>query len=199
MRHWIQNTEIAEMVLDVLLAGPLATLDVVAATRLTKHLTVRKMREFAAHPETAPSHKLMKHIKDTRREYLRYHSFLGRLKKQGLVAQSGTGKSKHWLVTAAGKRTLEIFKKRTALLQEAITPGGITIVSYDIPEKIHAERDAMREILKLFGFTFVHQSLWYANVTVEKKFLEYLRERKLLDYVHIFQVSKTGTLEQLEK
>ncbi len=191
----IRNTQIAERLLESLLACPLATLDIVASVRLGKPWTLRALHEFQMHPQNKPSNKVLKSVKETRLEYIRYHSFLKRLKSQGLVTQSGQGKSKYWLITAVGKRMLKRFKKQNTLLKEAITPGGTTIISYDIPERIHAERDAMRELLKLFGFNFIHQSLWYANATVEKQFIDYLRERKLLDYVHIFQVSKSGTLE----
>ena len=199
MKTVIRNRKVAEAILDCLLAGPLTTLDNALATRAGKQATLRKLREFDSYPNHRPSQKLMHAIKEARHEYIKYHSFMKRLQKNGLVTQSGTGKSKSWTVATAGKQILETYKKQSRLAEEAIRPGGTTIISYDIPERIHSERDAMRDLLKLFGFTFVHQSLWYANVTVERRFIDYLRERKLLDYVHIFQITKSGTLESVER
>lgn len=132
-----------------------------------------------------------------------YASMLSRMKKQGLIqkrARSGTG----WEITKRGMERLKRIRKQrrnpTSLMTAHFTPGTrkeIVIVSFDISEREKAKRRWLREALKSLSFSFLQKSVWIGTKGVPKEFMDALRERSLLNYVHIVGVKKSGTLEKI--
>jgi len=71
------------------------------------------------------------------------------------------------------------------------------IVVFDIPEIQKRKRNWLRAALKNLDFKMVQKSVWFGRVKIPKEFLDHLCEMKLIDYVEIFEISKTGSLERL--
>ena len=71
------------------------------------------------------------------------------------------------------------------------------IVVFDVPEKERRKRDWLRSVLKRLELKMVQKSVWIGKVKIPKELLDDLFNLKLLDYVEIFEVSKSGSLRQL--
>lgn len=191
------DTKLKQILLEILEKEAAAVIDIAWAMTTSKQESRKRLWQITHGQAKTFGEKIVSDVKLAHRDYVKYHSYLKRLEKQNLVASSGVQKSKLWSLTKKGLIELVLIKKQNSFKTEAVSKGGITMISYDIPERFRSSRDSIREILKMFGFKQVHQSLWYAAIKVEKKFIDYLRERKIIDYVQIFEVSKSGTLEKI--
>ena len=131
----------------------------------------------------------------------KYYVMLAKLKRDGLVKEKIKRKRKLLFLTERGK-------KKLAALKEMITnrlPQGyvkeigqkLTIVAFDIPEKERNKRDWIREVLKMLGFTMIQKSVWIGKTKVPQEFLDDLLEFRLLDFVEIFEISKSGSLRHV--
>lgn len=129
-------------------------------------------------------------------EYKRHYALLQRLQDQGLLEGEKIGRVKRWHITRKGISLLFDERRRMMLPKTYVHGSGVTVVSYDVPEKLRKERDCLRETLQMMGFDQAHQSVWFANKKVTKNFLLFLREHHLLECVHIFEITKTGTLKK---
>lgn len=132
-----------------------------------------------------------------------YATILSRMKKQGLIQKRANG-SGGWVVTKKGVARLErIGKQRrnpNSLMTAHFTPSmkkEAVIISFDIPEREKAKRRWLRAALISLSFSFLQKSVWIGTKGVPKEFLDALQERRLLPYVHIVGVRKSGTLERI--
>ena len=142
-----------------------------------------------------PGERAVRDIKEYRHEYKRYHGLLYALEKQGLLAREG--KERKWALTIQGLTFLKKREDRTLLKNDFVEDVGVTVISYDIPEQMRSERALLRETLGLMDFEQAHQSVWFGKKKVSRKFVEYLREHKIIDYIHIFEITKSGTLKKI--
>ena len=132
-----------------------------------------------------------------------FYSLIQKLKRDGLIRKKkiGSGRNIPWLITDRGGERLNYLKKeseKNKWLNENRKSAGVIIVSYDIPESYRLERAWLREILKLFKFKPLHQSVWLGRTLLPKEFIRQLSQKKLTGYVEIFEVSKLGTISRLE-
>ncbi len=132
-----------------------------------------------------------------------YINMLSRMKKQGLI-QKRTYDGGGWMITQKGTARLKhIGKQRrnpNSFMTARFTPGTnkeVVIISFDIPEREKAKRRWLREALKSLSFSFLQKSVWIGTKGVPRDFMDALRERRLLPYVHIVGVRKSGTLEHI--
>ncbi len=132
-----------------------------------------------------------------------YISMLSRMKKQGLI-QKRRHENGGWAITQKGIARLKRIKKERSNLNSLrtahFTPSmskEVVIISFDIPEREKAKRRWLREALKSLSFSFLHKSVWIGTKGVPKEFMDALQERRLLPYVHIVGVKKSGTLERI--
>ncbi|TSD04735.1 MAG: hypothetical protein Greene071436_72 [Parcubacteria group bacterium Greene0714_36] len=119
------------------------------------------------------------------------------MKKQGLVTKKETRQSTAWTLKKLGKHTLSAYHRlRTDPFSSRHIAfpkpkgGGLTIVSFDISEKERRKRDWIRRCLVEMDFKMLQKSVWAAHGGVHEDFIHALRERKLLDAVHIFSVTR---------
>lgn len=136
------------------------------------------------------------------RDRWQFHRTLQYMKRQGLVTKHDARHSTRWTLTRRGVEKLAAYRHRRADLFStahvsfpAPHGGGITIVAFDIPEKERRKRDWIRRSLVEMDFKLLQKSVWMVRGGVHEDFIEALRERKLLDAVHIFGVTKDGTIK----
>lgn len=140
----------------------------------------------------------------SREEQRRFYSFLSLLKKQGLIRkEDGEGRQSKWAITKRGLGKLFAVreKKRYSLGHISYTPekdSTVRVVIFDIPELERHKRVWLRAALLALDFSFCQQSVWIGKSKIPKKFLEDLRDREMLSYVQIFEVSKKGSLERVD-
>lgn len=74
---------------------------------------------------------------------------------------------------------------------------SLIIMSFDIPEKLRRKRNWLREVLRNLGFNMIHQSVWIGKSKIPKHMIDDLERIKILEFVEILEISKTGTLKNL--
>ncbi len=137
-------------------------------------------------------------------ERQRFYSLLSRLKKQGFVTSSG-GRGRQqskWDITQRGLKKLFVIreKKRFSLgnvSYEARKDSMVRVVIFDIPERERHKRVWLRAALLALGFSLCQQSVWLGKSKIPREFLEDLRDREMLSFVQIFEVSREGSLEKV--
>ncbi len=132
-------------------------------------------------------------IVHTLREKRVWSATLWRMRREGLIAQD----SEEYRITEKGKGALEAYRAKIlpdSTRYKTAPSEGVTIVSFDIPERERKKRSWLREALTNTGFEMVQKSVWVGNGGVSEEFIEDLERLKLTTYVSIFGVTKRGML-----
>jgi len=126
----------------------------------------------------------------------RLQNFLYQMKHDGLIEL--TKKEKKISISAKGKQKIEVLRNKLPNRHyEKVMTDRVIIISFDIPEKLRRKRDWFREVIRNLGFKMIHQSVWMGKKKVPKELIDDLEDLKILEYVEIFEVTKSGTLRKL--
>jgi len=129
----------------------------------------------------------------------RYRNLIYKLKMAGLIKEDIKKDKKFFILTLKGKEKLSKLKNERlpeiAYVKEAGTK--FVIVIFDIPEKEKKKRDWLRAVLKQLGLKMLQKSVFVGKIKIPKEFLDDLLKLRLLDYVEIFEISKTGSLKEI--
>ncbi len=122
--------------------------------------------------------------------------FISKMKHDGLIEKSEDDK---FTISSKGRDKLIKLKNNlpTRYYNEKTDQNGSIIISFDIPERLRRKRNWLREVIKNLGFKMVHQSVWVGNVKVPVDFIKDLENLKILEFVEIFEISKTGSLKKI--
>jgi len=128
----------------------------------------------------------------------RYSNFISGLRSDGLIEKESFN------LTEKGRRKLKALKESCS--HKLPNTGAYSktegdkyvIVIFDIPEKYKKKRVWLRSALKKLGLELVQKSVWIGRVKIPKDFIDNLAELKLIEYVEIFEISKSGTLKSLK-
>ncbi len=130
----------------------------------------------------------------------RYHNFLYKLMRDGLIVQKEEGAGKHFAISKKGQSKLLSLRGRGTLPDKKNYPkedgAGFTVVTFDIPEADRKKRDWLRSVLKHLGFTMVHKSVWLGKTRIPIHLLRDLQTLNLFEHMEVFQVSKLGNLKK---
>ena len=143
-----------------------------------------------------------KHLEIKQRQQ-RFYNMLYKLKKDGLIEEDVKNKKSFFKITSKGKQRIKKLKKRQVnalpdnFYQEDAKSGKFTIAVFDIPEKDRRKRSWLRSALKNLGFKMIQQSVWAGKIKIPEEFICDLKELNLIEYVEIFEISKSGSLRQL--
>jgi len=125
----------------------------------------------------------------------RLQIYISRLKQDGLIERTKENKI---LLTPKGSTKLKELKSKPSNQGFGIIKSSnVIIISFDIPEEDRKSRNWLREVLKFLEFKLVHQSTWVGKTKIPEKLVERLEEKGILKYIKIFEVTKTGTLKEL--
>lgn len=193
----ITKENISNKLLKILEGGVATTIDIAWAMSASKSVSRKRWSLLRNSADNSIGGEIIKDWKYNRSEYQRYYSLLNNLEKQGLIGHTHADKNKSWVITQAGISYIKSREHDLAGRAALVVAGGATVVSYDIPERMRSERGKLRETLKLIGFEQAQQSVWFGNKKVTKKFLELLRERRIFQYIHIFEINQVGTLKKV--
>ena len=138
---------------------------------------------------------------DLYRERQKFYSLLNQLKRQGLVTRRKQEQSSQWRITAQGRKYLMKLKNRPdaspKLFRRAYEKkngNSLMIVSFDVPERDRRKRNWLRMQLLALDFEMLQQSVWLGKVQIPEDFVNDLRTYEMIPYVHIFSVSKSGSI-----
>lgn len=158
-------------------------------------------REFLKKQGKRESKSLEKRLRREARQ--KYYNLIYYLKKGGLIKERQKQKSgkNFFILTNNGREKLFRLKQRSreklpevSYLKES--GDKFVIVIFDVPEKERGKRDWLRFALNNMGLKMVQKSVWMGKIKIPKEFLGDLLKLKLLDFVEIFEISKTGSLEK---
>ena len=132
------------------------------------------------------------------KERHRLATLIYQLKSAGILKPSPT--SDGWL-TKKGKEKLAylqelLFKKKRYGCPKR---GPLTLVIFDIPERYRGYRDWIRAVLYTLKFQMLQKSVFAGRIKIPEEFIRDLEQKNMLNHVHIFTLSKRGTLESYVK
>jgi len=127
----------------------------------------------------------------------RFQQLVYELKRDGLITEEPS--SQLLGITPRGLTWLKLINRKQFLVARPPLPvtekgNRVTIVSYDVPEKVRAYRRWLRATLRSMNFIQLQQSLWVGKVTIPQTFISDLTLFKIEKCVEIFEITKTGTL-----
>lgn len=125
-----------------------------------------------------------------------FYALLSKLKKQGLVESKKSDRGIFWKVTKIGFGRLANWRENRTDY-EVSSDNKLKIIAFDIPEKERRKRAWLREVLRLLGFRMLQKSLWVGKSKIPEDFLSALKRKNLIEYIHILELGKTGTLLEL--
>jgi len=119
-----------------------------------------------------------------------------------LIKEKTKEGNKFFSLTQKGKIKLSQLKKNSRerlpeIIYQKAKSNKFTIVIFDIPETEKRKRSWLRVALGNLGFKMIQKSVWLGKVKIPKRFLDNLFQFKLVDFVEIFEISKTGSLKQI--
>ena len=130
-----------------------------------------------------------------------FWSLISKLKKEGLVAETKKGKL---TITKNGEDYLEEKSQtpswfKTYKIIRNPNKNKLILVIFDIPEIQRIKRDWLRFQLSNLEFRFLQKSVMFSNNILPKEFIDDLKKYELLPHVHIFSVTKKGTISEFLK
>lgn len=134
--------------------------------------------------------------------HAKYSRMLYKLKRDGLIGEKTVAGTRIFAITAKGSHKLRNLKasQQHMLPQyhyKRLPSERSTIVAFDIPERDRKKRNWLRAALSYNGFTLIQRSVWMGNIKLPEEFIDDLRHLKMLEYVHIFEITKAGTLHEV--
>ncbi len=160
----------------------------------------RDMRRKALYPTLPDFSRKKENIEflDVKKQC--FYSLLYQLKKQGFIEKKQKMGKTYWAITNLGKRRLDNPKKSFSfplkIIYKKEKDDGFNIVVFDIPENKRAKRDWLRKNLLALDFSILQKSVWIGKNKLPEEFLKDLNDLGIMDFIHIFKVSKTGTLKE---
>lgn len=195
--------KVVESVLKILQAGAEGTITLMDAMLVGHAASPRPYYRMKYEP--------IRFKKDWTELYRRrqsFYSLLNQLKREGLIRKADSKKGTLWSLTRQGRERLTAiwlrnFRKSSKARSEPPLPKNkykaipiktLTIVAFDVPEYARKRRNWLRAYLISFGFKKLQQSVWAGNCGVPEEFLLDLKSLNMLQWVHVFQVTKQGTV-----
>ncbi|MDP3991333.1 MAG: hypothetical protein U1C56_01140 [Candidatus Curtissbacteria bacterium] len=128
-----------------------------------------------------------------KRKQQSFYSTLYRLQRQGFIKKT---KDRNLTATILGKEKYKkILKRLPSRSHKPQRDDSLKVVIFDIPEKEKYKRDWLRDQLQDLGFKMLQKSVWIGRRKLPGEFMEDIRDLKLLPYVEIFSVIKTGSIQ----
>lgn len=138
-------------------------------------------------------------LPNPKKRRVRFIQLMYELRRDGLVEEKSTAQGKVLSITSHGLSWLSDFARRKKAIlpkysDDAEKQDRVTIVSYDVPEKLRMYRGWLRESLAGFGFKAMQRSVFIGKIKLPADFVADITRFKLEKYVEIFEITKTGTL-----
>ncbi len=134
------------------------------------------------------------------RETQRFYAFMNRLKQEGFVVRESRGKESWWEITKKGEEKWKKLQEKAwwHVPDYATEDDGIVrIIAFDVPERERRNRIWLQAVLKRLGFTPIQKSVLMGTCRLPEAFLQDLRKKRMLSYIHIFEAGKRGTLQKI--
>ncbi|MEK7130431.1 MAG: CRISPR-associated endonuclease Cas2 [Patescibacteria group bacterium] len=142
-------------------------------------------------------------LKTFKKEKRRFDDLLYRLRKDELVEDIKKSEKSFLRLTQKGEKILNILRKKKDdampdAKYQSQNDDGLKIIIFDIPEDERKKRVWLRSALKNLNFDMLQRSVWAGKAKLPHEFIQDLNKIKIISYVEIFAISKTGSLKQLK-
>ncbi len=189
----------SELILELLKKTAMTTSDILDV--FIGGQTYYNLKRKVFHP-TSPeprrirqNEQLFRYSKETDHNF---YSLLSHLKKQGFIKKEKKNNESYWAITALGREKFKKIKE-TACFPKTFykkeKDGGLNMIIFDIPEVYKAKRNWLRGVLLGLEFSMLQKSVWVGGNKLPEEFLEDLNGLSLMKFIHIFRVSKIGTIK----
>lgn len=132
----------------------------------------------------------------------RYYNVLSWLRRDDLIVEKLSAKGKVFSLNRRGLQKLSALRERQVnylpvASYDVVGSNNFAIAIFDIPEKERRKRAWLRAVLKNMGFAMLQKSVWAGKLKVPKSFIDDLSRLKIVEYVEILEVTKTGSIQQV--
>ena len=130
-------------------------------------------------------------------------SLIYKLKSCGFIKSEKNGDSQKWNLTDVGMGKLLKMRANIAngifpsIFYEKEKSAQTIIIAFDIPERDRRKRDWFRAVISNLDCKMLQKSVWIGKLKVPEKLLADLKDLRILDFVQIFSINKSGSLEQV--
>ncbi|MDP3975254.1 MAG: CRISPR-associated endonuclease Cas2 [Candidatus Jorgensenbacteria bacterium] len=157
---------------------------------------------YVARRNRAEVGRIERALQSERETTHKYRILLSALKRDGLIEERPNKLGRAFIITRRGIEKLAALRKRKknmlpSIAYEPEKSDVVTIVTFDIPERERRKRAWLRAVLKRLEFTLVQKSVWMGKIKIPRSLLDDLRALRLVEFVEIFQVTKTGSLKHV--
>ena len=131
-----------------------------------------------------------------------FYSTLSYLKVEGFIQKEKKASFSWWKISNHGaKKLMQIRGKALAsgdfsrcIARESLT---IKVIIFDIPERDRNKRAWLRAALSSMGFSLLQKSVWIGTRGIPTEFFYELQKKKIFRYVHVFAISRNGSVRNL--
>jgi DNA-binding transcriptional regulator PaaX len=136
------------------------------------------------------------------RERQRYHAMIYKLKRDGLLIEKKDRHGKLFILTVLGREKLSALREKKKIQlptpsYSVLKSDNFTIVAFDVPEKERRKRNWLREVLLNLGLKMIQKSVWIGKVKIPEECIDDMKSIHILEFVEIFEISKTGSLHHV--
>jgi hypothetical protein len=194
--------EITLKILETASETILSAGDLIAAILGAKYGASLSTIQYRANLRQSNRENKQTHKKKREQIKQKYYKLIYVLKKDGLIKEVEGEDKSVLIITKKGTDKIVALrnKKRRALpniyykKENAI---NLIIVMFDIPEKERRKRAWLRAVLKNLGLKLIQKSVWIGKTKIPQPFLKDLADLRLINFVEIFEITKTGSLKHI--
>lgn len=134
-----------------------------------------------------------------RQEEKKFYALLSKMHSEKLIEKRG-GIDSLWKLTEKGLGRLAHILEYPSSSElpnrnyDKEKSKELILVIFDIPEKFKHKRVWLRKCLRNFEFQMLQRSVWIGKYEIPGSFIHDLRDLKILSYIHILTVQKSGSL-----
>ncbi len=184
--------DITKKILEIISEGAIATSDIILAILESGYgASYSRLHSNITQRETARTYRKIR-----QEEKQKFYSLLSKFKSEGLI----NSKKEKWSVTNKGKIKIQELANQTFIVRfppryySIEKDGKVRIVIFDIPEQDKKKREWLRSVLVSLDYSLLQKSVWIGKTKIPEKLMEDIRDLKLLKFIHIFTIEKSGSI-----
>lgn len=120
-----------------------------------------------------------------------FRNTLYRLHQKQMVKKEGA----FWQITKKGALAIKNLVARPSYASIKKNPKQNLIIVFDIPMSHEKKRDFLRTELIALEFSPLQKSVWTGHGPIPEKFISYLKDLEILDFINIFEVKSFGSVK----
>ena len=125
-----------------------------------------------------------------------FYSIIYQLQREGFIKKT---KDRRPIITVLGREKYKKILNRLPKRYHKPQPdAGLKVIIFDVPEKEKYKREWLRSQLQDMGFKMIQKSVWMGKKKFPEEFMEDIRDLRLLPYVEIFSIAKTGSIRSVK-